>query len=127
MESNAAVFSQPGGFQFPREFRDLVAVLAQDSDEPISQLSVRINDILSPFQRNERCNVQGNTLLILAADPLTVLLIDSNIFTDAIEKTIREVATRVKYGVSPEVLTAHENGPSTMPMVNVSFLCCVSF
>jgi hypothetical protein len=36
---------------------DLIAALVQDSDESFPVLSNRINDMLSPFLRNENGNV----------------------------------------------------------------------
>jgi hypothetical protein len=41
--------------EIPTVYLDLIAALVQDSDEPCTVLTSRINDILSPFMRNENC------------------------------------------------------------------------
>ncbi|CDH52569.1 hypothetical protein RO3G_06701 [Lichtheimia corymbifera JMRC:FSU:9682] len=81
-------------FEYPRDYIDLIAALTQDSEESISQLSHRINDVLSPFSRNERF---------------------TEIFTESIERGIKSCASRAKYGLSPRVLTQLEGGPTMIP------------
>lgn len=39
--------------EIPAEFLDLIAALVQDSEEPFTILSTRIDDLLSPFLRDE--------------------------------------------------------------------------
>jgi hypothetical protein len=41
--------------EIPPIYLDLIAALVQDSDEPCTVLTSRINEILSPFLRNEQC------------------------------------------------------------------------
>lgn len=43
--------------EVPPEFLDLIAALVQDSEEPFTTLSTRIDDLLSPFLRNEAGNI----------------------------------------------------------------------
>ncbi|KAI9033866.1 chromatin assembly factor 1 subunit A-domain-containing protein [Phycomyces nitens] len=76
------------------EYRDLIAALIQESDEKINLLSVRINSILSPWIRNE--NVADH-------------------FTDIIERAIRTVAHRERYGVNHGVLSSIEGAPTSVP------------
>lgn len=42
--------------EIPATYLDVIAALVQDSDEPFTVLLNRINDILSPFMRNESSN-----------------------------------------------------------------------
>ncbi|KAL1928921.1 hypothetical protein VTP01DRAFT_1980 [Rhizomucor pusillus] len=87
-------FTADTHYDFPEAFLDILSALTQDSDESTSHLTTRINEILSPFQRNESY---------------------ASVFADAIERAVKQVATRTKYGVSPKVLASLENGPSTIP------------
>ncbi|KAF7727736.1 hypothetical protein EC973_007195 [Apophysomyces ossiformis] len=94
LEQDPARWSSTETYELPHEFYSLVAVIVQDSDETISILAHRINDILSPFARKEQI---------------------SDRFVEAIEKVIRSVAHREKYGVSNQVLNGLEGSPSTIP------------
>lgn len=40
--------------EIPPAYMDLIAALVQDSEEPLTVLTSRINDTLSPFLRNEK-------------------------------------------------------------------------
>ncbi|KAI9263451.1 chromatin assembly factor 1 subunit A-domain-containing protein [Phascolomyces articulosus] len=85
--------------EFPKEFLDVLSALCQDSDESSGQLSHRINEILSPFLRNEQF---------------------SDKFNEVIESAVKSIATRTKYGVSPSVLKGLECGITHIPQ-NLSF------
>lgn len=39
--------------EIPPIYLDLIAALVQDSEEPLTVLSSRLDDLLSPFLRNE--------------------------------------------------------------------------
>ncbi|KAL0077062.1 hypothetical protein F4703DRAFT_1243750 [Phycomyces blakesleeanus] len=79
-------------------YRDLIAALVQESDEKINLLSVRINSMLSPWIRKEN-----------AVD----------YFSELIERTIRAVAHRERYGVKHSAITSIEGAPISVPNVNI--------
>ncbi|KAI7876009.1 hypothetical protein K492DRAFT_167584 [Lichtheimia hyalospora FSU 10163] len=93
-EATHATSTVTPAFEYPRDYIDLVVALTQDSEESISQLAHRINDVLSPFARNERF---------------------TELFTESIERTIKSCASKTKYGLSPRVLTQLEGGPTMIP------------
>ncbi|KAI9312482.1 hypothetical protein BX666DRAFT_840484 [Dichotomocladium elegans] len=80
--------------EFPADYNDLIVALSQDSDETLSQMTQRINDLLSPYNRNEQF---------------------VELFSDAIERSIKACANRTKYGLLPRVLTHLEGGPTVIP------------
>ncbi|KAI9489372.1 hypothetical protein BDB00DRAFT_619555 [Zychaea mexicana] len=80
--------------QFPSQYLDVLSALCQDSDESSGQLSNRINEVLSPFLRNEDY---------------------SDHFTEIIETAVKSIATRTKYGVSPDVLSHLECAITNIP------------
>ncbi|KAI8368203.1 uncharacterized protein BYT42DRAFT_121964 [Radiomyces spectabilis] len=81
--------------QISAEYYDLVAALVQDSDESLSVLTMRLNDLLSPFNRYEE-----------AAD----------CYSEWIERTIKQVAHRERYGLQASILNDLEGAPATVPL-----------
>ncbi|KAI7889508.1 uncharacterized protein EV154DRAFT_423707, partial [Mucor mucedo] len=83
--------------EVPPEFLDLIAALVQDSEEPFTTLSTRIDDLLSPFLRSEA---------------------DAHKFEYAIEKAIKKVAQKVNYGLTEEVYAKIEHTAPKIPWVS---------
>ncbi|KAI8645241.1 hypothetical protein BD408DRAFT_339025, partial [Parasitella parasitica] len=75
-------------------YMDLIAALTQDSEEPFTVLTARINDILSPFLRNEKM---------------------AHKYDVAIEKIIRQTAQRCSYGLSQQVFDSTEHSMANIP------------
>ncbi|KAI9484132.1 MAG: hypothetical protein EXX96DRAFT_477345 [Benjaminiella poitrasii] len=82
--------------EIPLPYYDLIAALVQDSDEPCTVLTSRINDVLSPFLRNERI---------------------ANKFDLAIEKVIKQVAHKCSYGLKQEIYDSIEHTAPNIPWV----------
>ncbi|KAI9254395.1 hypothetical protein EDC94DRAFT_524571, partial [Helicostylum pulchrum] len=87
--------------EIPPMYMDLIAALVQDSEEPFTVLSTRIDDLLSPFLRNENA---------------------SNKFESAIQKAIRKLAHKVNYGLKEEVYANVEHTAPKIPWVMYLFI-----
>ncbi|CAO3587127.1 unnamed protein product [Absidia cylindrospora] len=72
----------------------LITMLVQDSDETLPVLASRLNELLSPFNRNEQA---------------------TDIYLGLIERKIRSVANRQKYGLDLSILNQMENAPTSIP------------
>ncbi|KAG1050899.1 hypothetical protein G6F43_006859 [Rhizopus delemar] len=77
----------------PHEYFDLIAVLAHESDESLEALATRINDILTPFEKNDKA-------------------IES--FKESIKEIIKATAYQERYGLGDVVLLI-EDAPPTIP------------
>ncbi|GAA5811084.1 hypothetical protein MFLAVUS_004513 [Mucor flavus] len=80
--------------EIPPMYMDLIAALVQDSEEPFTVLSTRIDDLLSPFLRNENA---------------------SNKFESSIQKAIKKLARKVNYGLKEEVYANIEHSAPKIP------------
>ncbi|KAI9473696.1 MAG: hypothetical protein EXX96DRAFT_314280 [Benjaminiella poitrasii] len=79
----------------PKEFTDLIAMLAHESDESLDDLAHRLNDLLSPFERNEEASYP---------------------FYNAIKQVIKVTAHQERYGLADVVLLL-SGTPSSVPKV----------
>ncbi|CAM0142364.1 hypothetical protein VKS41_002145 [Umbelopsis sp. WA50703] len=83
----------------PENFHTLIALLVQDSDEAITALSTRLNDTLSQFRTGDSDSDEP----------------DEKCWTDALEFTIKTLASRERYGVSNDVLIGQADVPNVVP------------
>lgn len=104
--------------EIPVDFMGLIAALVQDSEEPFTVLSTRIDDLLSPFLRNESGNLFN---YFINNTYSTFFYIVSHKFEYAIEKAIKQVAHRVNYGLAEEVYANIEHTPPKIPWVVILF------
>ncbi|CAO3662502.1 unnamed protein product [Umbelopsis ramanniana] len=86
-------------FSISERFHSLISLLVQDSDEAITSLSSRLNDTLSQFDAYDSDS----------DDP------DDKQFNDALELTIKTLASRERYGVSNDVLQGLTDVPNVVP------------
>ncbi|CEP13936.1 hypothetical protein [Parasitella parasitica] len=77
----------------PQEYVDLVAMLAHESDESLNSLANRLNDLLSPFEKNHEATFS---------------------FFKTIKQIIKMSAYQERYGLADVVLLMN-GSPSTMP------------
>ncbi|KAJ2957218.1 hypothetical protein NQZ79_g7036 [Umbelopsis isabellina] len=87
----------------PENFHTLIALLVQDSDEAITALSTRLNDTLSQFQADDSDSDEP----------------DEKRWTDALESTIKALASRERYGVSNDVLAGQTDVPNVVPALQL--------
>ncbi|KAI9282103.1 hypothetical protein BC943DRAFT_117195 [Umbelopsis sp. AD052] len=90
-------------FSISERFHSLISLLVQDSDEAITSLSSRLNDTLCQFDAYDSDS----------DDP------DDKQFNDALESTIKTLASRERYGVSNEVLQGLTDVPNVVPAVSI--------
>ncbi|KAH8550494.1 hypothetical protein BGW37DRAFT_66327 [Umbelopsis sp. PMI_123] len=86
-------------FTISDRFHPLISLLVQDSDEAITSLSSRLNDSLSQFDAYDSDS----------DDP------EDKQFNDALESTIKSLASRERYGVSNDVLQGLVDVPNIVP------------
>ncbi|KAI7898159.1 chromatin assembly factor 1 subunit A-domain-containing protein [Cokeromyces recurvatus] len=67
----------------PKEFTDLIAMLSHESDESLNDLAHRLNDLLSPFEKNKEASIP---------------------FYNAIKQVIKVTAYQERYGLADVVL-----------------------
>ncbi|KAG2184909.1 hypothetical protein INT43_000822 [Umbelopsis isabellina] len=89
-----------GSIVIPESFHTLIALLVQDSDEAITALSTRLNDTLSQFQADDSDYDEPE---------------DEKRWIDALESTIKALASRERYGVSNDVLAGQTDVPNVVP------------
>ncbi|KAI8328432.1 chromatin assembly factor 1 subunit A-domain-containing protein [Chlamydoabsidia padenii] len=94
VESTILQHQSQGISDIPEEYTPLITMLVQDSDESLPLLANRLNEILSPFNRNEQV---------------------SEAYCGILERKIRSVATRRKYGLDLSVGHSIEGTPSNVP------------
>ncbi|KAI9360982.1 hypothetical protein BD770DRAFT_31715 [Pilaira anomala] len=80
--------------EIPPIYLDLIAALVQDSEEPLTVLSSRLDDLLSPFLRNEFV---------------------ANKFEYAIQKAVKKIAYKANYGLTEEVYATIEHTAPKIP------------
>ncbi|CAO3634245.1 unnamed protein product [Cunninghamella blakesleeana] len=71
-----------------------LTMIAQDSEESLQTLANRLNELLSPFNRNEMY---------------------SDLFVTAIEHRIKSIMTRAKYGLNQSIIDNIEGAPASTP------------
>ncbi|KAI8098081.1 chromatin assembly factor 1 subunit A-domain-containing protein [Gilbertella persicaria] len=77
----------------PQEYKDLIAMLAHESDQDLDTLATYLNDLLSPFQRNPQV---------------------SHAFLEVIKQTIHQMNYQERYGLASSALS-FEGAPSQVP------------
>lgn len=103
--------------EIPPMYMDLIAALVQDSEEPFTVLSTRIDDLLSPFLRNENGKFYYFRKKKRVAHILLIRYLASNKFESSIQKAIKKLARKVNYGLKEEVYANIEHTAQKIPWV----------